>query len=314
MKATHSFIIVLFLYLPTWAIEIVESGYQVETYASYLCPDTYRNSPGIACDPFGNLYISHWENYEQYRGSIYRIDLDRVAKRLITGNHLPRKLVWTGLTDYGNVFYVAGAENTGIEMFDLLGNTTNFCDLSWSQAVALDYSGKYGGLLYSATRTHDHIYAITPAGTATRFSSFPGDVPGGPVDLCFDPGYKYGGLLYLASNSPGRPNSSGLFSIDPQGNVVKFTEALSICNEINFDFDGTMFVCGKTESETIDDPARIWQVSPSGMISEFARTTLDPQGFSSFTFGPDGSLFIPEFLEEYKLMIISRIVRSDYNM
>ena len=311
MKAMISFTVVLLFLLSasTLGIEVFDSEYQVQTYACYLCPETLFTPRGITCDPFGNLYLSHWEDYDRCEGSIYRIDVDGVAKKWVTGNRLPRKIVWTGLTQYGNLLYIAGAGPSlgGIEAFDLRGNGFDFCTLRYAHALALDPSGRYGGCLFTATRAQDSIYKITPDGNATQFSSFPGDIPNGPVDLCFDPGLNYGGLLYLACYSYERPNLSGIFSIDPQGRPTRFADDIGFAAEIDFNLEGDLFVAGKLEFETAEDSFRIWKVSPAGEVSEFALASLDPLGIFSFTFGPDGALYIPEFLPDYQIVIISKI-------
>ena len=222
-------------------------------------------------------------------------------------------MVWTGLTEYGNLLYVAGAGPSlgGVEAFDLRGNVFGCSDLRYAHALALDPSGRYGGTLFTATRAQDAIYQIAPDGEATRFSSFPGDVPNGPTDLCFDPGLAYGGWLYLACGSHEEPSLSGLFALDQQGKATRFADEIGFANEIDFDTGGTLFVGGKLASETANDPLRIWKVAPSGEIDEFAWASLDPSGIFSFTFGPDGALYIPEFLPDYQVVIISKITPSD---
>lgn len=303
---------VVLLAVSALGIEVLEPRYSIQTYACYACPETILVR-GITSDPFGNLYLSHWESYDQRKGSIYRVDLDHVARRWVSGNRLPRKSVWTGLTEYGNRLYVAGAGPSlgGIEAFDLRGNEVDYCDLRYAHALALDSTGRYGGYLFAATRAQDRIYRIKPNGEATQFSSFPGDIPDGPADLCFDPGLNYDGLLFLACGSHQRPDLSGVFTIDHQGRPTRFANEIGYAYEIDFDVEGTLYVGGKLESETADDPLRIWRVSPSGEAEEFACADLDPLGIFSFAFGPDGALYIPEFLPDYQLVIISRVARTD---
>ncbi|MCG8684030.1 MAG: lactonase family protein, partial [Desulfobacterales bacterium] len=190
------------------------------------------------------------------------------------------------------------------------GQSSPFVHMTYPQAIALTSGSDYGENLYVATRVRDSIYRIDANGSIKRFGNFPGEHPGGPVDLCFDTDGACQGLLYIANDSRQRPDLSGVFSIDPEGNATRFAEAIVAAYSIEMapmgDFDKGMYVAGKVGS--FDDPHSLWYVNPDGRVSEFARVRLDATGLLTFTFGPDGSMYIPEYLVDYKVVIVSRVV------
>jgi len=311
MKAKSILSIVLFSFCPTFGIEILEPGYQVTTYSCYTCPGTEYAPREIAVDPYGSLYLSHLGRYDKNEGAVYRVDLDGIAHLWKDGLELPRRMVWAGQTDFGNKFYIAGAEIGYIHSVDLLGCFTPFAYVRDTHALALDRTGTYGGYLYSATRGYDKIYRVDSQGNSEVFSSFPGDHPGGPVDLCFDPGQNYGGLMYLADDSPSRADLSGIFSIDTQGQASRFASDIMRAWSIEIDptglFNGYFYASG---TATLDEDSvfSLWRITPSGEVYEFALAGLDTGGLLTFVFGPDGAMYVPEYLSDYDVVIISKIV------
>ncbi len=298
----------------TWALEVLDTGYMVETYASY---DYTASSEGLGraneltFGPEGGLYISHWEEYPNL-GHIYRISPDRSVIRWVEGLGTPRRIVWAGGSSYGNYFYVADATPNVVYQIDLSGTVSTFASIgAGPHSVALDRTGAYGGLLYVASRNPDRIYLVRDTGQVQLFSSFPGSVPSGHVDLCFDPGSDYGGHMYATLAQPSGVSSfGGLFSINTNGSATRFAPAIVSATNVEIDpagqFGGELFVSGKLNH---DDPVfTIWRVNSAGAVSEFAVGTIGSQAISSFTFGPDGSMYVAEYSFEEQTAFINRVI------
>lgn len=299
------FVIALVLCESAWGLIVLDTDYTVETYATYSCPETPSAPSGMTFDAHGNLYLSQWGDYNSNEGVIYRISPDRSATKWSDGLGTPRRMVWSGGTAYGEYLYVTDATSRNIARIDLDGNVSTFVSVSaMPHSLILDRTGDYGGFMYTATRGQDHTYRITTGGTATMFSNFPNTVPGGPMDMDFDPGTDYGGLMYMATDCPYDPELSGLFALDTSGNAAKFAPDIVTASNVEIDpsilFGGELFVSGKTD---YDQPYySLWRVDPTGEATIFADGPI-----GTFTFGPDGAMYVPEYSELEQMVVISRI-------
>jgi hypothetical protein len=292
------------------ALEVLEPGYVVQTYSSYPfgVPVEKRGNPrGLTFGPEGNLYVSHWEDYPS-PGAIYRISPDGTAEKWLGDLGTPRRIVWTGGTEYGDYLYLADGTLGGILRIELNGTLSTFISMSGGpHSLALDTAGGYEGLLYVATRSPDRIYSVTPSGQLALFSNFPGSVRNGHVDLTFDPGTDYGGLMYAAIyNTSGW---GGVYSYDQDGTGERFAPAIVSARGVVVDpvglFGGKMFIAGQLDfSGPLDT---IWRAGSDESLSEFAVATLGSYIWA-FTFGPDGAMYVPEYSLEKQTVFISRII------
>ncbi|MHC4545427.1 MAG: SMP-30/gluconolactonase/LRE family protein [Planctomycetota bacterium] len=201
MKTGMVFVVVGVIFVlcgPVLALEVLEAGRVVETYISYTCLGKPGPS-GMVFDGYGNLYLSHWGDYNSVEGVIYCVNPYKQVVRFVDGLGTPRRMVWAGGTSYGEYLYVADCTGKEIVRVGLDGTVATVCRVSaLPHSLVLDKTGTYGGRLFTATRGADRIYSISESGEVKRFSSFPGPIPGGHVDLTFDPGTNFGGLMYAA--------------------------------------------------------------------------------------------------------------------
>ena len=296
-------------------IEILDPAFVSQTYVSYECEGTEYYPRDIVFDSAGNMYLSHWESYDPGQGSIYRVAPDGTVTKWSDAMPLPRAMASTSGTAYGDYLYVGSGTwgESAILQVNSDGTYSTFASVSRApHALALDEYGRYGGYLYTATRSADHTYSIAPDGTVSLFSQFPSpnSDDGGPLDICFDPGTQYGGLMYMATDFEGTPSNSGVFSLDILGNPVRFAPDIVGASNVEIDiiglFAGSMFVSGRIDSSQ-SISSIIWRVASDGTISEFARSTLAPDGLPIFTFGPDGAMYIPEYFPNTNTVEITRV-------
>jgi len=91
------------------ALEVLESGYHVETYASY---PHHVNKPNLGIPREitfglrGDMYLSMWEHYPD-RGYVCRVSPNGEATIWLDGLGTPRRIVVTEGTEYGDCFYLA---------------------------------------------------------------------------------------------------------------------------------------------------------------------------------------------------------------
>jgi sugar lactone lactonase YvrE len=293
----------------TWAIEVLEPGYTVETYATY-------SKPGIGKPrsmTFGgdnNLYVT-----QKVDGSVWHITPEGAASEFVSGLETPCGIVWGGGTSYGDHLYVVRYEvgGGGVYRIGLDGTVSNFANMPYGGhapgPIGIDRTGNYDGCLYVGSTGQDHTYRVDTGGNVTKFSDFPGWYDGGgPHDIAFGTVADYGGLMYMSTSFVGvNQHRSGLFTLDTSGNASRFTDDLVAASRIDFDligdFDEEMFVTAKSG---FDEPLGIWRVGPDGTATEFARTTIsDPYGLA---FGPDGAMYIAEYSSDDEMVIISRII------
>jgi sugar lactone lactonase YvrE len=272
-----------------WAVEVLEPGYVVETYAGYSDAGIERSPWDMVFVPDGNLYATQLNDR-----SLWRISPDGIAEEAATGLGRPTGLVWGGGTAYGDYLYVA-VTDTGVVRVHLDGTVEGFASRNCAGTLGLDRAGDYGGFMYTTTGCVDHTYRVHPDGSVALFSNWPTHINGGgPTNVTFDNIGNYGGLFFVAAvYSASQPHVSGLFTLDPGGSATRFTEDIVQAHGVDFDpaegFDGDMFVIGRS---SFGEPDLLWRVSPDGTATEFATLSgLAPRGL---TFGPDGAMYVGE--------------------
>jgi hypothetical protein len=283
------------------AVQVLEPGYVVEIYATFSEP-AIGSSRGMTFDDNGNLYV-----VQHTDGSVWKVTPDAYASEFVSGLNLPRGIVWTGGTSYGNYLYATNSET--IVRIALDGTSTNFANMfdHGSTVIAMDKTGNYGGYIYTASSASDRIFQVDTSGNVTSFGTFPGWTSGGgPYGIDFDPGTNYGGSMYVATSYSSTPNLSGVFVLDIIGNATRFTNDLASGLFLKFDrtgdFDGEMFL---SANRVVTGQRKIWCVHSDGTATEFAETTVsNPCGLA---FGPDGAMYVAEYNANSETVIISRI-------
>jgi len=289
----------------TRAIEVLEPDYIVQTYASYRDPGIRQSPWDMVFADNGNLYVTHVMD-----SSIWCITPDGTASEFVSGLAGATGIVWAADTNYGDYLYVA-ITYFGIVRVGLDGTSHYFASRHCAGTLGLDRTGNYGGYIYTTTGCQDHTYRVYPDGNVTMFTSWPTWIDGGgPHNIAFDNRGNFGGLFYVAAAyTAAQPHVSGLFTLDPQGHANRFAEDIVQAHAVDFDpaedFNGDMFVIRRS---TFDQPDLLWRVSPDGSATEFAILEgLAPRGL---TFGPDGAMYVGEYLPADELVIISRISRA----
>jgi hypothetical protein len=299
---------------PVLALQVLEPGYAVETYAAYKFEGP-KNAPeprGLVFDRHWNLYLSQWEHYPD-KGSLFRVTIDRNAGKWIDSFGTPRRLIWTGGTNFGDYLYLADATIGKVLRIDLDGSVSHFSDVPGRpNSLALDITGNYGGHLYAASRYPDGIYSISDTGRAQRFSTFPGSVAGGHTDLTFDPGTDYGGHMYVTILRGQRPRQlmagGGVFRIYPDGKGEKFVHDAVAAWSVQIDpfglFGRKLLFAGVRELN--QRRFSIWRADTDGSMTKFAVPTIG-NDLLTFAFGSHGDLYVPEYSSETRMIVISRI-------
>jgi len=165
-------------------------------------------------------------------------------------------------------------------------------------------------LMYTTTGCVDRTYVVHPDGSVALFSSWPTHINGGgPHNVAVDNIGNYGNLLYIASSyTSSQAHVSGVFSMDPWGNASRFTPAIVVARNVDFDpadgFGGDMFVIGTSQFGEADD---LWRVKPDGTATRFAL--LEGLAPSGMAFGPDGALYVGEYLADGQIVVVTRIAR-----
>jgi len=280
------------------ALEVLEADYVAEVYGVYSDSGINHSPWDMVFVPDGNLYATQLNDR-----SLWRISPDGIAEEVVTGLGHPTGLVWAGGTAYGDYLYVA-VTDTGVVRVHLDGTVEGFASRNCAGTLGLDHDG----LMYTTTGCVDHSYVVYPDGSVALFSNWPTHIDGGgPHNITVDNIGNYGSLLYIASSfNSSKPHVSGVFSMDPVGNASRFAPAIVQAHNVDFDpadgFDGDMFVIGRS---VFDEPDLLWRVSPDGTATEFATLNgLHPRGMA---FGPDGALYVGEYLPDEEIVVVTRI-------
>lgn len=286
---------------PVEAVTVTDPAYRVEVFTTYSNPELTTVGFSMVFDDIGNLYIPHMS------GHIYKIAPDGTSTLFVSNAGTVRDMVWAGGTSYGNAFYLTDQTSNVVKKIGMDGTLTDFA-LIWKTPVALelDRIGRYGQHLYVGRNVYDRIDAILPNGSVEVFSYFPFDNNGGVEGLAFDPGTRYGGLMYAGIFSNSSSAYRGVYALDAYGNFSEFSQNLAWAQQIEFDpgtnFGGFMFVMG---DDTLEGERKLWKLDENGVASLFAQTTIWQLG--AFCFGPDGAMYISEFDYNGHLNTISRI-------
>jgi len=280
------------------ALEVLEADYVAEVYGVYSDSGIDRSPWDMVFVPDGNLYATQINDR-----SLWRISPDGIAEEVATGLGRPTGLVWAGGTAYGDYLYVA-VTDTGVVRVHLDGTVEGFASRYCAGPLGLDHDG----LMYTTTGCVDHTYVVHPDGSVALFSNWPTHIDGGgPHNVTFDNIGNYGNLLYIASAfTAGQPHVSGVFNMDQYGSASRFAPTIVQAHNVDFDpadgFDGDMFVIGRS---AFDEPDLLWRVSPDGTATEFATLSgLYPRGMA---FGPDGALYVGEYLQDGAVVVVTRI-------
>jgi hypothetical protein len=252
-------------------------------------------------DDSGNLYVPHMS------GHIYKITPDRTASLFVSNAGTLRDMVWAGGTAYGNVFFATDETSSMVKQIGLDGTISDFASI-WKSPVALeiDRAGRYNGRLYVGMNAYDRIDYVLPDGSRSTFSPFPYDNKGGVEGFAFDPGVRYGGLMYAGIFSTSSTAYRGVYAISTSGSATPFSQNLAWAQQIEFDlgmnFGGAMFVMG---ADVLGGERKLWTLNENGAASLFAQTTIWQLG--AFCFGPDGAMYVSEFDYSNHTNTISRI-------
>ena len=184
----------------TFGLDIVSSGYSVQTYTTYS-ESGIGGISDMTFDDEGNLYATH-----RFDDSIWRTTPAGTASEFVSGFGV-RGIDWGGGTTYGNYLYApdAGVPNGEIRRIDKSGTISTFATFGSPKhgldLAAIDRTGNYGGLLYTATKSIDHTYSVDTSGNISMFSDFPGQKNGGgPREIAFDTTGNFGSLMYISTS------------------------------------------------------------------------------------------------------------------
>ncbi len=315
LLSSTAIIVILAFCGSTYGVEVLEPGYHVEIYASYADPGA-GNIFNIVFGDGGNLYVSHKHDQVIYKVNPY----GQVS--VIASGFGTMGIEWGTGTAYGNYLYVADGQIRGqIRKIAPDGTVSGFASFGPPRhglgLAAIDRTGNYGGLFYTATAGQDHTYSVTTSGSISMFSDFPGwRDGGGPHDIAFDTTGNYGSLMYMGTgfnNSAGNEHMSGLFSLDSSGNATRFIPGVVQLGRVDFDVTGNfgskMYVVG---SETLGEYPLIWKVEPDGSYTYFAQSTVTY--LCDLTFGSDGAMYVAEYDEGSDTVVVSKISSGVANL
>ncbi len=295
-KPLLSLLVLMILSQLSWGYTIYEPGYTVEHYVTF--------SPGwsqhMTFDDSGNLYTIH-----KGSGNITKIAPDKTMTNFASGLHGIDDIVWTGGTAFGDHLYVNVKPNS-IKKIDLNGNITHLGNITEPSFMGIDRSGLFGGNVIFGISGQDALYQINTSNQISLFNPWPTPTGGGgPEDMAMKLGNTgpLAGRMFLTGHFTTSSLNSGLFEIDTNGNVTRFTNAIGAAKFIDIDhtgamFGGDMFVDG---TDIYGSPDwGLWRVNPNG------QATLFGERITNFTFGPDGALYIAQAVNG--MTEVSRIV------
>ncbi len=288
----------LMIAAPAMALEIFDTSYQVEVYASYT---NAASSNNMCVDSDGNLYILHYDN-----GNIMKVDTNGSSSLFATAQH-PYDITWGGGTAFGNSLYITNRGNSSISKVNSNGQIAYLGHLTYGTFLTIDSVGNYGGEIFAGTSDLDKIYKYDTNGTRNTFTSWPEHTNGGgPYGGDFDTNGKFNNMLYVASSFayPNLAYKSGVFSIDTEGNVARASNSIVRAYDLDFDktgkyFDGDMLVRGK---DTLDGDNFIFK------LDEFGNATKLFGDMRNYCFGMDGALYINEYNFRDDITTVYRVV------
>ncbi|MCD6395062.1 MAG: hypothetical protein J7M40_16350, partial [Planctomycetes bacterium] len=285
----------MILVCSSWGVTLFESGYQVETYATYDV-STNGNMRDITFGPDQTLYITYNVSSTMRDGSVYKLAIDGSVSQLADGFFYPNNIVSGAGTAYEDYLYVCDKQETTtwdkgeVTRIDLAGNKTPFAGSGLDQPVAveIDRTGRYGGYMFVASGGWDRISSILPTGEVELFY-YLGGHSGTPWDIAFDPTDRYQGLMYVATEILDDPTISGILTFDPDANMSRFAPDIIKAWDLEFDttetmFGGDLFIYGSAGYGP-----RLFRVAPDGSAEAFAWLAN-----GTFTFGPDGAIYVYE--------------------
>ncbi|HPP55466.1 MAG TPA: hypothetical protein PK054_02680 [Anaerohalosphaeraceae bacterium] len=283
------------------AVTVTDPSYRVEVFATYSNPNLETVGFSMVFDDTGNLYIPH------ISGHIYKVSPDKTSTLFVANAGTIRDMVWAGGTAYGNVFFITDQTSNKVKKINTNGNITDFAFI-WKTPVGMeiDRVGHYENRLYVGMNVYDRIDYVLPNGATGTFSYFPYDNNGGVEGLAFDPGLRYGGLMYAGIFSNSSTAYRGVYALDLYGYETEFSKNLAWAQQIEFDpgtnFGGFMFVMG---GDVLGGERKLWKLDENGIAALFAQTTIWQLG--AFCFGPDGAMYVSEFDYNGRINTISRI-------
>ena len=290
-------ILPVILVCSSWGVTLFESGYLVETYATYDMSTAGRVAD-MTFGADGTLYVSHHGPDTYARdGSIFKVTADGSVS-VFADDLVHAKGIASGTgTAYGDYIYICDEfENSTwskgeVTRVDSLGNRTPFAGTGLGQpgGLEIDRTGNYGGYMYVANMGSNRITRVLPDGQTELFYSFGASNSFSPFAISFDPTGRYAGLMYVAVGSSST-SQKGISTFDPAGNRGEFAPDFNTAGQLEFDtteamFGGDMFVYG-----SVNYLPRLWRVAPDGSAEAFAWLMAN----GTFTFGPDGAIYVYE--------------------
>ena len=302
----------------SWGLDLNDSRYRIETVVTYD-HSTIGRPIDFTFGPSEEIYVTHTFGDTLRNGTVLKVNPDLSMVPLRNDLVDPRKIVYGGGTSFGSQLYVTdqqapAASGTGeITKLGLDGSKTTFSTgLNQPSALAIDSTGRYGDHLYSAQSAHDHIRRVgSGGGLSTAFSSYPGTFSGSVGDIAFDSTGAYGHSMFTTAIFQSNPSVSGLFTIDPSGNAVRFVEGIDHARSLAIDesgqnhFGGKMFAVGYS---TADQEVSLYRVNGQDDFDVFATGFTTPTwASSSIAFGNDGSLYVMQERFWREITVIQRI-------
>ena len=291
----------------SYGMTVLDSNYQVESYASYYFGGI-GNMKYICADDSGNLYVTHDGSPN---GSIMQMSGDGVATSLssfVTGGNNFQSVVSGHGTVFGDNLYVAEVYSNRVISADTSGSTEVFSVLpSQPIAIGLDKTGNYGGNMFVSTRSTNEIYKVDENGTSSLFIDWPATGNGWVTDIEFDTTGNYGGLMYISSLNTSNTDTMGIFSVDDQGNATRFLREGFGYHDMAFD---------TTDSEAFGGylytgaGSKILQIGFDGSETEFILSENEDLIIWDLTFGPDDAMYVlssPQSLDQVNITKITAI-------
>ncbi|MCF7954854.1 MAG: PEP-CTERM sorting domain-containing protein [Phycisphaerae bacterium] len=282
------------------AVPVPPAGYQIESVAEYATGDL--GAPyDFAIDSDGVIYVSQRgdASVNYVNGSITRIGSGGVETRWVDNINNARSIVWTGGTGFGDNLYFVESGTRIVKKTDLDGNVSSLTGYISQGPVCIDIdrNGSFGGDIFGAPRGTDCIQRITPDGSVSQFSPWPGLSSGGVVDIAISPTSRYDGDIFVAFDDT--PNSrDGFYQIDTAGNATRFASSLDSAFAVEFDtsglmFDNDLFAIGMKPGVA---GYHIWRIDELGNAEDFMKV-----GWAiteNIAFGPDGAMYLTEYTAE----------------